>query len=156
MIHDVLTDIAAALCVQIEMDGSPPVCFCGVVPGDSLTADVAGWCDDTCGVAWVRLIAATMVSGVGDANETAGNCGATVGFDVEVGILRCQRIPEEDETLSAEEQTETARQQAADVQTILRAICRSVDEKDYIIRDYAPMGPLGGLVGGAWSISTVL
>lgn len=157
MIYQRMTDIAACLCAQIEIDDVPGVCFCGVVTGDVMVADSAGDCDTVCGMAWVRLVNAQPVAGVGVPSETAGNCTSEVGFDLEVGILRCIRIPEDGEPLTVEEQAEATELQMDDALLIRRALvcCESMSTKDFILRGYTPMGPLGGLYGGAWLISVV-
>lgn len=158
LVFDRLTDLAACLCAQIEKDGGPEPCFCGVIPGDAAVGDYAGDCDEKCGMAWVRLVAAYPATGVGVADETAGNCSASLGFDVEVGILRCIPIHDDGSPLTPEEATDATTLQVADMLTMWRAItcCEAITSKDYILGGYAPMGPLGGLVGGGFQIRTVL
>jgi hypothetical protein len=153
-----LTDLAACLCAQIEADGGPPTCFCGVIPGDAAVGDYAGDCDEKCGMAWVRLIMAYPATGVGAPDETVGNCSASLGFDVEVGILRCIDVPEDGSAPPAEEQVATTQLQVADMMTMWRAIncCEALPNKDFILGAYQPMGPLGALVGGNFTLRTVL
>lgn len=158
LLLDRLTDLAACLCAQIEEDGLPPTCFCGVIPGDVAVGDYAGDCDVSCGMAWVRLITSYPATGVGAADETAGNCSASLGVDIEVGIMRCMDVHEDGTPLSAEELLEVARLQTADMMAMWRAVfcCNSLSNKDFILNAYQPLGPMGGLVGGAFVLRTVL
>lgn len=153
-----LTDLAACLCAQIQESGEPDVCFCGVIPGDAAVADHAGDCEVKCGMAWVRLSNSYPVTGVGIPDETAGNCGSSMGLEVEVGILRCLEIPADGSPPPPPAMSEAVRLQSADLMTIWRAVmcCEAINSKDVRIGEYRPMGPLGGLYGGAFTISTVL
>jgi hypothetical protein len=157
-LFDRLTDLAACLCAQIEESGEPAVCFCGVVPGDGAVGDHAGDCEVACGMAWVRLVTTYPATGVGLPDETAGNCSASLGFDVEVGILRCIQIPSDGSAPPPAEMTESVRLQTADMMTMWRAImcCDSLHTKDLRMNAYQPMGPMGGLFGGAFMIQSVL
>lgn len=158
LVFDRLTDLAACLCAQIEKDGSPPTCFCGVIPGDTAVADYAGDCDVACGMAWVRLVSSYPAVGVGRVDETAGNCSASLGFDVELGIMRCINVPEDGGPPSDAELLESTRLQTADMMTMWRAVacCPSLSSKDFMLSGYQPMGPLGGMVGGGFTIRAVL
>lgn len=158
LLYQRLFDLADCLCAQIETDERPPVCFCGVIPGEAVIADgIDGCADGLCGIAWVRLVSAQHVVGVGVRDERAGNCGSEVGMEVELGILRCYPINEDGSPLSIEEQAAAAEVQFMDTDTICRAVmcCPSLQSKDFIMRGYTPMGPLGGVVGGYWTISMV-
>jgi len=158
LVFDRMTDLAACLCAQIEADGGPEPCFCGVIPGDAVVGDYAGDCDEQCGMAWVRLIATYPATGVGQADESVGNCGSTLGFDLEIGILRCITIHDDGSPLTLEESSDATRLQTADMMTMWRAIscCDSFTSKDYVLGSYQPLGPLGGLVGGGFQIRTVI
>lgn len=152
-----LTDLAACLCAQIETDGLPPTCFCGVIPGDAAVGDYAGDCDDKCGMAWVRLVTAYPATAVGTLDERVGNCGSSLGVDIEVGILRCLPVEEDGGPPPAETMVEVTGLQTADMLAMWRAIncCESLPNKEFILGGYQPMGPLGGLVGGNFSLRTV-
>ena len=91
-VYAALTSLAACLCDQIESAGLPKPCFCGVVPGDSVVDTYGGYCNDKCGMAWVRLADAYPAQAVGQPSETVGNCGNGIGFTVEIGILRCYPV----------------------------------------------------------------
>jgi hypothetical protein len=155
---DRLTDLATCLCRQITENGGPETCFCGVIPGDAAIQDYAGDCATGCGMAWVRLVSMMPMSGVDLQNTDPGNCSSEVGAIVEVGIMRC--IGSGDQRRTAPKDAELLRateQQIKDALTMRQAIacCPSIDSKDFILGAYAPMGPMGGLVGGAWSLTVI-
>lgn len=162
-ISDLLTEVAACLVQQVEKDrlpDTPDLCFAGVFPGETAVGDYAGMnCDEACGMAWVRLLTAYPASGVGRLKEEVGNCGAEVGIDFEVGILRCIPLPDEDGTPpSASDLIAIAELQHSDYLTIMRALncCRAMPNNSFLTGQYAPSGPIGGLVGGIVTVMTVV
>lgn len=157
---DVMTQLAACLCAQIREDGSPEPCFCGIVAGDTAIGDYAGECEEegTCGMAWVRLTTAYPATGVGVVSEEVGNCSSTLGYELEVGILRCFPVNDDGNPPTAAEMLAAAEQQHADLLTMHRAIfcCSAVSSKDSIVSTYTPSGPLGGLYGGTMTVMLAL
>lgn len=155
-IATVLTNLAACLCAQITEDESPETCFCGVVPGGAVIAEYAGDCDDTDGMAWVRLASTYPAESVGVAVQRVGNCSVGIGFDVEVGMLR--RYPLQAEALDESVLLELLDQQVKDMTTMRRAIqcCTALPNKDYILGSYTPAGPTGDLIGGIWALYVML
>jgi hypothetical protein len=156
-----LTEIRDCLCEEISMS-TPDVCYCAIVPGEAVVADMAGDCDVACGIAWVRLISAEPVAGVGIPAEALGPhgiapYGAEMGMEVEVGVLRCYPINADGSPLSAEELEEATWRQVDDAEAIRKAIlcCPALSEKNTMLREYTPMGPMGGYVGGNWRFQTV-
>lgn len=151
-ITDLLEGLAACLCAQIATDGSPGTCFCGVVPGDAALGDYAGDCADLNGVAWVRLALTYPSVTIGQQDQRVANCGSGIGIDVEMGIIRSFDVdvdsPDEAEALA------TATLQMDDMMTMRRAIlcCSDLNPKDFILGSYRPLGPLGAMVGGAWTL----
>lgn len=151
-----LTTLATCLCGQIQdpENGVPDVCFCGIVPGESAAATYAGDCDTRCGMAWVRMANLYPSTVIGQINSAPRNCATPLGVDVEVGILRCFDMA--DEYGPNPEQLLSATQlQVADAQVIYRAIlcCDTISPRDVTIGPYIPLGPQGGLVGGAVTLS---
>lgn len=153
-----LTDLAACLCTQVDNSGLPKLCFCGVVPGDAAVGDHAGDCNDVCGMGWVRLINAYPASSVGIPNEEPGNCTAGMGMDIEIGMLRCLEIPSDGNPPSPAALAESTELQQADLMMMWRAVmcCEALSPREMKMSGYRPMGPLGGLVGGAFTIQTVI
>lgn len=157
-VFDLLTTLAECLCAQIVADGSPEPCFCGVVPGDSVPAQYGGDCDYKCGMAWVRLASMYPAASLGTPSELPGNCSASLGFDVEVGIIRCTSLGTAEDLPSAGEMLGTAELQVRDAMTIWRAVscCPAITSKDYRMSTYQPAGPLGGMVGGSYMVQLVV
>lgn len=146
-----LVQLATCLCAQIDTDGSPPVCFCGVLPGEAVAHDYSSQCDEECGMAWVRLVTAGPVSGINILSETVNNCSSMLGVDIEVGIIRCAVINSDGEPPTVAEQLAMTDQQLADMLTMRRAI--ACCDFDHILGLYTPIGPTGAILGGAWIVS---
>lgn len=148
VIQTVLDDLATCLCAQILTDGLPPLCFCGVVPGEDVALDRTGDCDDACGQAWVRLATAYPSVAIGQPSQVPGNCTQGIGLEIEMGVIRCfdvgdGRSPVEESVLAAAGQL-----QVADMLAMWRAVACCRQSKDFIIGQYVPVGPQGGIVGG--------
>jgi len=154
-----LTLLRDCLCAQIEADGSPPVCFCEVVPGEAATAEYFN-CTGACsGMAWVRLMSSYRATSVGTPNGEVGNCGKETGLEVELGIMRCAPglLTRDGRPVPAAVVSEVTAQQMMDMETLVRTVecCPLLNPKDYIVGSYRPIGPEGGIVGGALDISMI-
>lgn len=152
----VLEDLSICLCAQIEADNLPPTCFCGVMPGSEVPLDYAGDCDHACGMAWVRMGASYPSVSIGAPAETPGNCSAGIGLEIEVGIIRCIDVgsgttPPDREVLAA-----AAALQTADMMAIWRAVSCCQNSKDFMILQYQPYGPEGGMVGGVVALNLLV
>lgn len=154
-VEDRLLALATCLCAEIEDHPvTPKVCFCGVVPGEEVSFDYSGDCETACGMAWVRLLGAYPSAVIGEATNVPGNCGSMLGMDVEIGIIRCvQGMDEQGNPPSADALLESAMWQWEDMATIRRAVLCCSGSKDFLLGAYVPIGPQGGLVGGAWTVS---
>lgn len=153
-----LEELSDCLCAQIEEMDLPGVAFCGVIPGDAAIANYVGNGDE-CGMAWVRLMNMFPSQGIVDAYQEPGNCAAEISATIEVGILRCMSVGDESgEPPTPEEYLEGAQLEAADALAMLRAItcCEALPNKDYMLGPYTPTGPLGGIYGGTWQLTTVV
>jgi hypothetical protein len=152
-VFDQLTLLAACLCTQITADGLPETCFCGIIPGDAASFDYTGDCTKRCGMAWVRMSGVYPASGVGVPNEEVKNCGSALGFETEVGIMRCTPVGTGDKPPTTTELLTSTNLQVADMLTMRRAIycCRGSD--DWILGTYTPIGPTGGMLGGTWTLT---
>lgn len=157
-VHDLLTDLAACLCVTLEDWGLPTPCFCGVLPGLNVALDYFGGCEDgSCGngMAWVRLNSVYPAIGVGIQSQTAGNCGTTLGIDIEIGVVRCISAGEDDGgPVPAQELADAAFLQSQDALAMRAAVacCAPLTSRDYVLGIYTPYGPEGGAVGGTWTM----
>jgi len=156
MIQPLLEDLAECLCAQIHEDGSPELCFCGIMPGDGFVAEYAGDCNDRCGAAYVRLTQAYPSVTAGQPDVTRNNCGASLGIDIEIGIIRCAPMPNSrGEAPPPAEVLAAARQQSKDILTMRKAVlcCNELKAHDYIMGTYTPVGPQGDALGGFWTLA---
>lgn len=156
---DRLSLLRDCLCQQVIDDGSPPLCFCEVVPGEAAVAEYFQ-CTAACtGMGWVRLVSAYPATAVGTPDAQIGNCGKETGLDVELGIMRCQQglITRDGRPVPASVVSEAAAQQMLDMETMFRAIvcCTTLNGKDFIVGAYTPLGPEGGIVGGSLAVSII-
>ena len=147
-INAILADLATCLCAQILTDDLPQVCFCGVVPGEEVALDYVGDCADACGMAWVRLSTAYPSVSIGQPAGIPGNCTMGIGVEIEMGIVRCLDVGEGSTPPEPTSLTASAVLQVADMMAMWRALHCCQNAKDFIIGQYAPIGPEGGVVGG--------
>ena len=154
---EILTELAACLGAQILEDELTEPCFLGVLPGSSIAADFLPECmgeDSNDGMAWTRLISAYPAFAPGITVERPEESHiAGLGLDIEVGILRS--IPLAQEGIDVETALEATRVQLDDMKCIQKAIrcCPSLQGRgDYLLNLYQPVGPLGGVVGGAFTV----
>lgn len=147
-ISAILADLSTCLCAQILTDDLPPVCVCGVLPGDEVALDYAGDCDDACGMAWVRLTTAYPSVSVGVPTGVPGNCTTAIGVEIEMGIVRCLDVGEGGTPPEFASLTASAVLQVADMMAMWRAVHCCQNARDFIIGQYVPIGPQGGLIGG--------
>lgn len=162
-----MAEIAECLCAKLAANGLPTVCFCGIIAG-ALPYDATGvgeGCesddpDDNvgCGQAWVRLVSAYPSTQVGVADVIPGNCTKGFGYDIEIGVMRCIRIEELGGALPADEMLAAVQLQIADMLTMQQALmcCSAFDTEDFVLGQYTPIGPEGGLVGGSWLTSITI
>jgi hypothetical protein len=153
-----LTEMAACLCNQIEAEGLTKPCWCGVVPGAAVVADFMPDCfgdegSPLDGMAWVRLVSAYPAFQPGIVVENPADAMfAGLGFDIEMGILRSIPLSEDgiDEATAATSVTD----QMDDMLCIRKAVmcCAELDRADFLLNQYTPVGPLGGVVGGAFTV----
>lgn len=157
--YALMLDIAACIKAQFEADGLPEPCYLGVLPGDAVAHDYRGTCEGLDGQVWVRLGAAYPATTVGQLDETAGNCGKSLGLDIEIGSIRSAPYPDDDGNPPSEaEQAAATEQQIKDMVTIKKALkcCMPLKGSDHILGPYQPVGPQGGVVGGVWLLSVTL
>jgi hypothetical protein len=147
-IQDILDNLAICLCSQILDDNLPGVCFCGIMPGEDVALDYVGDCDDACGQAWVRLATAYPSVTVGQPSQGIGNCNNAIGLEIELGIVRCFDVGDGRTPVDPVELGRAGRLQIADMLAMWRAVACCNSSKDFIMGQYVPIGPQGGIVGG--------
>lgn len=157
-IKALMTELAACLCAQIDADGLTKPCFCGIVPGQQVVADFMPDCfglegEELDGMAFVRLALAYPAFQPGVVVEDpAASVIAGLGVDIEIGILRS--IPAPEEGLDEKAAADAAMSQYDDMLAIRKAIvcCAELERADFILNQYQPFGPLGIVVGGAFTV----
>lgn len=136
----------------------PQPCRVVLSPGLDIAWDSCG--DHACadggrdGQLWANITTMTIV------NSSAGSC-ERINWTADVGIVRCAATLQEDGSappVAAEEHD--AWQQAADADRIRYAI-RCCEGRSELVQDlsfvsWTALGPSGGCVGGAWTISGAL
>jgi hypothetical protein len=153
LIFSRIAGLAECLCQTIQDEGLPGLCFCGVLPGAEAPFDYVGECDD-CGMAWVRMSNAYASNVLGQANLSENHCDMAVGFEVEVGIIRClPTIDGDGEIPTREEMLATSQLVIADMLAMRKAITCCPNLGETIMGEYQPYGPEGGVVGGWFTVA---
>lgn len=161
-IRNIMVGLASCLTDEIRStQGVEIPCRIMVVPGDAVTPDYEGDCSDdaeSCGFAWVRLVSSYPAEGVGEQSTSPGNCNKTLGFTINIGIIRCWSPGSAAKGPTAAYVESMAFGALEDMQLMRRAIicCDTLDSDEFILGGYAPVGPLGDRIGGSWTLSGVL
>lgn len=111
-----------------------------------------------CSQAWVRIVTSTPASAPGRPEQDAGNCNTGLGIQLEVGIMRCWTPPAAKKEPDRNELSRAFAQVGADILSIRTAIicCTELDDDEYRLGTWRPMGPAGVDVGGYWTIDLAL
>lgn len=167
-IRRIMADLKDCLVAELEDpdNGVDRPCVVAITPGETVTPEYQGECEEsadpdqefTCGLGWVRLVNAYPAAAVGQQDNSVGNCNTSIGFDLNIGITRCFDPGEPLEGPTTEELADVAFSGVADMLVMMRAMrcCGSLKAKDYIIHGYQPIGPIGGMVGGSWTVSVII
>lgn len=139
---------------ELRDSGTEDVCAAAVYPGDAVPLDYA-----ECGVmAWVRLVSTYPTIGFPNADLTADSCAWRLAYEVEMGVMRPSPIPEV--VLSTvdlptdAENTAAAGRQFSDMMAMHYALLGVRQDIEQLIPGtYTPTGPIGGTVGGTWSVT---
>lgn len=151
LINAALAALAGCVCSELEQDGD--FCFCGVSLGDEYIAmSGVGDCEDKCGEAWVRLVSANVGDILGQPQDVINNCSSPLSLTLEVGVLRCFKMEDDGEAPTQRDLLCAATEQINDMVTIKRAVGCCDHFTDVLFSSWTPMGPTGGLVGGAWTV----
>ena len=123
-------------------------CLVAVTPGEDV--DPSG-VQNGRGLAWVRLASAFGSNSPPAKAVTISNCTTGLAARIEVGVLRCMPMPGRTQASLTQEQLEFAAEaQLGDMLLMQRALCCA--ERPFLLDNYTPLGPQGGVVGGAWSV----
>lgn len=149
-----MTDILLAhLQVELAKESTEEqLCSFTKQPGDSVALDYA----ECGGMAWVRHVTSSPSINGYTNDVTPDSCFWGMAHTVEMGVMRKAPIPEQvlntidlpdDAELSA-----AADRLMADMAAMNRAIQGARGEFDLLAGTYTPVGPVGGTVGGTWSM----
>lgn len=143
-------------CIEstFEERGLKDLCFLGVVAGTVVDSTYIG--EDGGMMAWVRAGEATV-----QPTEMPQKCGVPLSIEVEVGFLTCYPVNEDGEPMTLEQNLQVVSIVQAAMVALRRAILccswkRNSDtgkEVDVDLTRWAPAGPIGGVVGGAWYLT---
>ena len=138
-------------CVQKKLEECPfDLCWLGVQPGDSADLTPVG---ESGSMAWVRLAGVFPVrSEIGVDNRV--RCTSRLNMSIEVGFATCYPINDDGSPLSVNEDLEIAESVSRAMMALWAAVvCCEWDEKNTReVGQWQPLGPMGGVVGGIWSV----
>lgn len=155
---EVLSDILDVLTTDESEGGCPlePYCRVAVYPGLEVPWDTceSDGCADGDGQLWGAVQSVTRVPG------SAGSGCEAWNWTAQIGSVRCAAKPRDNASMpSIEAIQDDAVRQAVDADGILRGI-KCCPERSarlraaaIVVGDWTPLGPDGGCVGGAWTIS---
>lgn len=152
--REMMDVILAACVVELRADGTDTnLCAVAKYPGESAPLDYA----ECGGMLWVRLTTANGTTQFPSPDSSPNVCAQTLAFGLEVGLMRPSPIPEDTlgnfELPTDEDHGEATDRQMDDMQAIYRGLLRaSQDIEMVVIGSYNPVGPIGGTVGGMWSV----
>lgn len=151
-VAEVLTELLS--CALDEVD--PPVCRSFKHPGANAPHDVCSTnSDGDDGQLWVAHLSGQEGWPTPTGEPTTCTTPWTERF--EVGIVRCAQGVLEDDSTAPDEELVTADAEQQDLDRIaLRTAfmcCLQLDGKDLIIEGWEATEPLGGCVGGVWTIA---
>ncbi len=150
-VFTLLTELQACMCEQFQRiadEGTAPeLCFCGIIAGEMVPFDYGEG-----GMAWVRpaLIAPMEVN----TTSSGGACAIEYDVTVSLGVIRCApMLSDQGELPTVAEQFEAFATQTRDMgilHWVISCCPTSIGSKP-TLGEYTPVGPDGGVVGGAWT-----
>lgn len=159
-----MTDIGKALAsvldetlTRLKADGSDAdLCSKTLMSGSDLILDYG--LESCGGMLFVRLLSVNTTATFPESDVTTNNCAYTLAYQCEIGLLRPAVMPEQAMKriiLPTDEQHfDQSMRQYADMEKMLGALQAIGTEYDeFIIGQYSPYGPEGGIIGGIWSFT---
>jgi hypothetical protein len=150
-----MMDIVLAACVvELRADGTDGnLCATTKYPGEAAPLDYA----ECGGMLWVRLATTAPTTQFPNAESRPNVCASTLAFNLEVGLMRPSPIPEDTfgdfQLPSDQEHSESTDRQMDDMEAIYRGLVRASRDIEMVsIGSYTPVGPVGGTVGGTWTL----
>lgn len=127
------------------------------VGGDDI--DYVGSANDrapVCGQVWVKINDGISTAAETSVKANGEACLRNVGIGVQMGILRCIKVPEAREPYDREELLMAGLLAAADMRTMHDAITCCGHGLNVSDLAYGPMGPSGAYYGGIWTFTVNL
>lgn len=129
--------------------------FLSPVVGAEIPLDYVGGdsCDD-CSQGWVRVSSIFPSIDFPNADNSQLNNSTKLAIEIEMGIARpIDGLDEKGDPPTVAEYTAGFREQMADMAALKRALCKCLKAAghDFLLTGYTPAGPLGLVVGGAWT-----
>jgi hypothetical protein len=145
-------DALREMVAQVEMCGAGPVCTAAIFPGEEVAWDYCGECaSDHCGFVYIKLTQG-YPSTTFPAPALDLSCAAPLAFQVDLGIVRCLPVMDDDgDPPDPDELSASALSMMDDMFAIKHAIAQVAD-KVHILGNWVPQGPVGGCVGGYWTL----
>lgn len=151
---------ALLLCLENEIERVPvpPAVVCLRV-GDRVDLLIAQGRDECCeGLAWIRLVQIYPSSDFPAVDETYLKCQLGWAVVVELGVVRCAPIGDENDLPTCNQWTELANSITADTAALRRTLMRFKALDDYRHTPYVPgtwepMTTEGGCAGGAMLVT---
>jgi len=150
--------LLAAAVVELRKMGDDELCASAVYPGEGVPLDYASMDTGCGGMLWVRLTTAYPSASFPSPVQTIDNCARRLAFPVEMGLMRPAPIPENFVTGEMDlpgdaEHDAAATRQLNDMEAMYRAIRVAAEDIELVVvGSYSPYGPVGGTVGGTWSL----
>jgi hypothetical protein len=163
LVHDtrvlpVLTRLMG--CVEQAMtEAGIPTCFSGIVSGTMADSTPVG--PETDPMVWLRQGEVTPIVVEGAPNVMS--CGIQLEVNVEIGFLTCYPVSADGDPLDVDENLAIASLVSAAMVALFKAIacCDWLKATNgvkaaYDVTGWAPAGPIGGVVGGAWTLQVIV
>lgn len=146
--------ILAACVVELRADGTDGnLCATTKYPGEAAPLDYA----ECGGMLWVRLGSSAPTTSFPNPEQRPNACATTLAFNVEVGLMRPAPIPEDTlgnfELPTDEDHSDATDRQLDDMEAVYRGLLVASRQIEMVsIGSYTPVGPVGGTVGGLWTL----
>jgi hypothetical protein len=148
--------LLANLVVALRDRGIEPTCSTALYHGDSVTLDYA----DCGGMAWVRLVTSGPSQNFPNVTQGVAACAMTLAHTFEIGVMRAAPLARAllaDSGIDLpddEENSEAAELALKDMEAMWAAIQASTTDIELMAPGtYTPVGPVGGALGGTWSVT---
>jgi hypothetical protein len=149
-----LLELLECACAEVTVNGQGEPCFCGIYPGSNVSWDYCGECNrGKCGMVYLQP-GRTFPYTVFPQQELDAKCSLPLGFEIELGVVRCMPTISEDGDLpDPADITAAALGLIADQYALYSAIkCCETSLQSLVIERWTPSGPQGGCVAGAWTL----